>query len=266
MAQKLLQLGQALLLAAFAVPALATGRLADVTVVDRDTGATLAVVYHRGENWIVGEPRHRYAVALRNRLDERVMAVTAVDGINVVSGATAAWGQTGYVLRPYQDYQVTGWRKSEAQVAAFAFAQASDSYAARTGRADQVGVIGVAIFKERLPEPEPDQTRNAAPPPQAGPPPIRAMGDTASRSESTSTNQAVSKLGTAHGPRENAPVGRTQFERLQTEPDEVITLRYDSRANLVAAGIIREPVARLPTPFPRSDSLTFVPDPPARRF
>jgi len=48
------------------------------------------------------------------------------------------------------------------------------------------------------------------------------------------------------------------FERATATPAEIVTVYYDSRANLVARGVIRDavPVAPLPRPFPG-----FVPDP-----
>lgn len=57
------------------LPARAIGRLADVTIVDRDTGATLPVHYARGEYWVAGRPGARYGITVRNRLGERVLAV-----------------------------------------------------------------------------------------------------------------------------------------------------------------------------------------------
>src|SRR5688500_4438683 len=74
-----------------ALPAHAVGRLADVTVIDRNTGATLPLYHHRGEYWVAGQYGAKYAIAVRNKLGERVLAVTAVDGVNVLSGETAAW-------------------------------------------------------------------------------------------------------------------------------------------------------------------------------
>jgi hypothetical protein len=76
-------------------------------------------------------------------------------------------------------------------------------------------------------------------------------------------------LGTAHGRRETSYVGKTTFERAQPSPDEVVRIRYDSRENLVAAGVIPVPPAPRwprpagPSPFPGSDP-GYVPDPPAR--
>ncbi len=147
---KRLSLSAILLTMGLFAEAHAVGRLADVSVIDRDSGCALATHYYRGEYWVAGSPGARYAIAIRNRLGERVLAVTSVDGINVVSGATAGWGQTGYVFGAGEDYRITGWRKSDADVAAFAFTPSPNSYAERTGRPANVGIIGVALFRERL--------------------------------------------------------------------------------------------------------------------
>ena len=72
------------------------------------------------------------------------------------------------------------------------------------------------------------------------------------------------RLGTGHGERETSYVSNTSFERRSSRPDEVITIRYDSRQNLIAAGIITNPVQQpVPRPFP--ESVRYTPDPPAWR-
>lgn len=277
------RLGVAVALLCCSLQAQAIGRLVDVTVTDRNTGATLPVYHSRGEYWVAGAPGARYAIAVRNRLGERVMAVTSVDGVNVLNGATASWGQTGYVFGAYANYQITGWRKSNSEVAAFEFSAAQDSYAERTGRPNQVGVIGVALFKERVPQPiavptptpyrqERDLSesrRDSAAPPS---PSAEAMADrnrsadAASAQSSNRMAMPTSKLGTGHGQREDSYVSQTSFERQQSQPHEIITIRYDSRENLVASGVIVERPNRVPNPFPNSDSFSYVPDPPARRY
>lgn len=270
------------------LPAQAIGRLADVTIVDRDTGATLPVHYARGEYWVAGRPGARYAITVRNRLGERVLAVPSVDGVNVLSGETAAWDQRGYVFSPYERYQITGWRKSDSQVAAFEFSHIANSYAARTGRPAHVGVIGVALFREQPPVPQPapaitpepySQRRDnghglgrlreePASPAAAAPAAPDPSSESSARSQSADSVAKAApmpsaKLGTAHGQRETSVVTHTSFTRLQEQPNEIISIRYDSRENLVASGIIRERPARMPVPraFPQSDNLSYVPDP-----
>jgi hypothetical protein len=153
----------ALCSAAVAAPACATGNLVDVQVVDRTQGQALTTYHRFGSDWVAGQPGHRYAVQMVNRTGARVLVVLSVDGINAITGETAGIGQSGYVLGPYQSAEITGWRKSAAEAAAFYFTSIADSYAARTDRPDNVGVIGAAVFRERVwRRPEP---RNYAPPP-----------------------------------------------------------------------------------------------------
>ena len=136
-----------------APPAAAVGSIVDVQIVDRDRAETLSTWRHRGASYVAGRPGDRYAVRLTNRSPGRVLVVLSVDGVNAVSGDTAAVSQTGYVLAPWQTAEITGWRKSYSEAAAFYFTALPDSYAARTGRPDNVGVIGAAVFRERVPEP-----------------------------------------------------------------------------------------------------------------
>jgi hypothetical protein len=241
----------------------AVGRMANVTIVDRDGGSALTTHYFRGEYWVAGRPGAHYAIEIRNRLGERLLVVMSVDGVNVISGATAAWDQEGYVFAPRAGYQVTGWRKSHQEVAAFTFTASSDSYAARTGRSANVGVIGVALFSERTPQ-------RYAPPVITAPeasrePPAPGAQDSARASEDTATTAVPSpRLGTGHGEREYSYVRDTDFQRAQDEPNEVIRIRYDSLENLIAMGIVRRPGPRPPlaNPFPASAPGEFVPDPP----
>ncbi|MEO7254596.1 MAG: hypothetical protein ABIZ64_10210, partial [Casimicrobium sp.] len=131
----------------------AIGRLADVTVTDRSTGQTLPVYFSRGEYWVAGTPGAKYSVSVANASGGRILAVMSVDGVNVLNGETAGIEQSGYVFNAYQRYDVNGWRKSNSEVAAFEFVASPASYAERTGRPANVGVIGVALFKERVYQP-----------------------------------------------------------------------------------------------------------------
>ena len=254
-----LRLLMAAVLAAAALPAHAGWRDSpiDVRVLDRNSGAQLPLYHHRGRHYVEGRPGRAYDIQLRNRSADRWLAVTSVDGVNVVTGETASVDQAGYVLSPYGSTRIDGWRKSLSQVAAFTFTALPDSYAARTGRPHDVGVIGVAMFREKrapccrgLPRPE---SRKSAPAPMAEGESRRSMdADSASPQE---------RLGTGHGPRHGSSAQHTQFERVSDRPDQVIELYYDSRENLIAQGVIPRPHygwAPSPNPFPAS---SFVPDP-----
>ena len=271
-------------LAACSSPSLAIGNSVSVDVIDRDSGQMLEVYHHRGRQYVAGRPGARYAIRITNRSGARVLAVTAVDGVNVVSGQTAAWGQTGYVFGPWQSYELTGWRKSDEQVAAFEFTSLPDSYAARTGRPLDVGVIGVAVFRDR-PRPvvraplqapherraerksdlaETDAADSVAAPAPANQAP-NATGEAAAEVTKKRQDAARSRLGTGHGEREYSLASRTEFERAGATPDEIVSVQYDRYENLVAAGIIPgDRYGSRPRPFPGSrDSAAYVPDPPS---
>ena len=201
-----------------------------------------------------------------------------MDGINVISGATAGWGQTGYVFDPGSDYQIAGWRKSDTEVADFTFTASPNSYAALTGRPANVGVIGVALFRERPPL-RITQSHNPADAPRAeasardsareAPAGVagKSLGANAAdeRAALASPSVPAPKLGTGHGEREYSYVENTEFRRMQREPNEVIHIRYDSFENLVALGVVaasRVTPPQIPNPFPVSHQRGFVPDPP----
>lgn len=236
----------------------AVGRLVDMKVYDRTAQQELPVYRYDGRYYVAGQPGHRYQIQLRSRDGGRVLSVLSVDGVNVLSGDTADWSQNGYVLDPFAATDIRGWRKSLSEVADFVFADASRSYAARTGRPDNVGVIGMVVFRPRpMPMPLPakpmmeaspgvalDQLRQA---PTAPAPAAKALASEGG------------PIGTGHGPRETSVVSYTDFERASTTPDDVITLYYDTRERLIAQGVIPMPehLPTRPDPFPGH----FVPDP-----
>ena len=111
-----------------------------MALVDRDRGTELRSYPAEGQRWVAGERGHRYAVRLYNDSPRRVLVVLSVDGVNAISGEDADPSQTGYVLNPGQRADITGWRKSQDEVAQFVFSSPSGSYASRTGRPDNIGV------------------------------------------------------------------------------------------------------------------------------
>jgi len=237
-----------------------------LTLVDRDQRLELPTWQHRGQGWVAGNQGTAYAVRLRNNSPERVLVVLSVDGLNVISGEVASPDQAGYVLEPWQRADITGWRKSQREVAQFVFTDPGDSYADRTGRPDNIGVVGIAVFNEAR--------RWVAPAPRApsvareksrvqGQAAVEAA-DSAMPSARVSGSIAAAPapaLGTGHGPRETSYSGSTTFERATRLPAQRLDLRYDSERNLVARGVIptRYRIGeRGPQAFPDA----FVPDPP----
>ena len=239
----------------------AVGRLADVTVVDRASGRTLPIHWHEGRAYIVGEPGREYSIRVRNRSGEDLLAVTSVDGVNVVSGRTASYSQGGYVVGPWQRTEIDGWRKSLDATASFYFTSLGDSYAGRTGRPDDVGVIGVALFQRAYYH----RPEEVAPPERWEP--KREAGPSAKEvPQGGRKSMPGAPIGTGHGRIEDSQAHESRFERATETPVETVAIYYDSYRNLVAQGVIRSRYLgrRDPDPFPREQG--YVPDPPRYRY
>lgn len=275
----------AALTACTAVPTPSQARsLIGLFVVDRDTGETLHTYRDHGKFYVAGTPGHRYSVRLSNHTNGRLLMVLSVDGVNAITGQTASPDQTGYVLDAWETTEIAGWRKSDDEIAQFNFTALPDSYAARTGRPANVGVIGVAVFTEREtyrrqrdddiareepapPMPSLDENsagRAQAPAADAAKPasaPMPAQAESSAGANARAFAKSEEKLGTGHGAREYSHIDTTTFERSTRYPAEQVSIWYDSYRNLVAQGIIERPIARHdPNPFPNG----YVPDPPSR--
>jgi hypothetical protein len=135
-----------------------------ITVSIRDSaGRPLDALRVAERTYVVGESGERYSVVLTNHTEHRFEAVATVDGLDVVNGHTGDLSNRGYVLSPYATLEIDGFRQSQDAVAAFRFAKVSESYAAKTGDARNVGVIGVAFFGEQGDD-EDTRTRDTANP------------------------------------------------------------------------------------------------------
>jgi hypothetical protein len=248
--------------------------ITSLEVYDRNDGMVLPVYEKDGRRYVVGTPGHEYTLRIHNLTGGRILAVTSVDGINVVTGETAAPDQSGYVIDSWGSVDISGWRKSLERTAAFYFTDLGDSYAARAGHPGNVGVIGVAVFRERVRAVyAPPRERIAVagkdassspsvPPPeaQAATPEREDMRDRVDQARSEAKTLA-SPLGTGHGRSETSYATRVTFERASVSPAQLVTIQYDRRDNLIALGVVPDTryAQRAPRPFPGTPG--FVPDP-----
>ena len=247
-----------------------------VNLVD-EYGATLPTFRHRGRFYVLGNEGARYSVRITNPTARRVEAVISIDGLDAVDGRTADFvNKRGYVVQPYGTLTVDGFRVSLEDVATFRFSNVPNSYAGRKGQARNVGVVGVAIFSERVEQPvyvpqpyQPDyddeyrgprggaadraEEAPAAAPNRPAPPPSPA-GERASKAPSTSVEGGGGYcrgcevqptptphrpgLGTEFGERRGSRVSYTSFVRAnQSRPDFVVEMRYNDQDGLIALGI-----------------------------
>jgi len=249
-------------------------------------GAALPVYSHRGTSYVEGVYGNTYAIRVFNHTGNRVEAVVTVDGRDVITGRVGNYRDNrGYVIDPYGSVLIEGFRSSWQNVAAFTFTSVGDSYAARMGDAGDVGVIGVAVFKEKIRRPAPPpyyRYESRAPKGKQGlgtgygrsaaeksAPPASSAPSRSERSRSYEVeDDAAQGLGTGYGYDTYSPSTSTQFIRAKRRPNTVLSVRYDDRAGLRARGVLPRPRPyrydrpSRPEPFPETP--VFAPPPPPR--
>lgn len=228
-------------------------------------GVPVPTFFQSGGAYVMGQLGERYTLRVVNHTGRRIEAVVSVDGRDVVDGRGADYrSKRGYLVPAYGTVDIEGWRLSNAQVAAFRFSAVADSYAARTGSAREVGVIGAAIFPERyvprprpleLPPPrdygEPDAElyegrgadKSSSDSASAGAPRANAAPSSPSRSlaEAESARRRPG-LGTEFGEAVGSSVREVSFARANpTSPAVVLGARYNDRDGLIALGIDVDP-------------------------
>jgi hypothetical protein len=239
-------------------------------------GVPAPTFWHQEQTYVMGRRGERYVVRVVNHTGRRVEAVLSVDGRDVLGGKTADFRRDrGYLVPAWGSVDIDGWRLSQQDVAAFRFTSVRDSYAARMGSARNVGVIGVAVFPERViyrPRPpyypydeatpqyygrrersapansaaEPESRAPAEPsaPPFASeaPPPARASSAGKSAGPLGRADAPLRAerpgLGTEFGEQMGSPVREVHFVRASAgQPAVVLGVRYDDRQGLMALGI-----------------------------
>lgn len=225
------------------------------------SGRALQTFSHRGQTFVLGDNGDRYSIVVSNPTAQRVEAVVTVDGRDVINGRRGDFVRNrGYVVPAFGTTRIDGFRQSLDHVAAFRFGDPESSYSAQMGTPQNVGVIGVAIFRERAErEPVIIERPSAA----AQPRPKRAAPGRSSRSTDSARPGG---LGTQWGEDRFSQVSQTRFVRISNTPSQVILMRYDDAEGLQARGIDVFPRPWRPSPpvvspqaFPDS---RFAPPPP----
>ena len=248
-----------------------------ITIED-EHGRTLTAYQKDGRSYVPGQYNQRYRIRIHNHTRGRIEAVITVDGRNVISGQVGDYSeQRGYIVDGHDSVLISGFRQSQSHVASFRFTTPSDSYSARMGTPQHVGVIGVAVFPEK-------QRRHAAIPPFSRGPssmdghyaegrsafndmtidsPSSGMGGASTGLRKSSRVPRTSQnLGTRYGESRRSPVHYVSFVRAhETRPTSILAIYYDDVSGLTARGIQihPSPISR-PVPFPRH--VHYAPPPP----
>jgi hypothetical protein len=237
-------------------------------------GVPAATYEYGGGTYVLGQLGARYTLHVANHSGRRVEAVVSVDGRDAIDGRPADFrGKRGYLIPAWGSVDIDGWRISHSEAAAFRFSSVPDSYAARTGNARQVGVIGVAVFPERYVPPPPPvyyprrpygipessrlREENsyggglddlAAPAPHASSAPKGAGTGTLGRSAPEATMDAEAQaapakksrpgLGTEYGEAVSSPIYEVEFVRANAgRPAAFLGAHYNDHDGLLAMGI-----------------------------
>jgi hypothetical protein len=235
-------------------------------------GTPLRTFRQNGTTFVLGYEGDRYNVRVENHGGRRVEAVVTIDGRDAVSGNVGDYVHArGYIVPAYGSVVITGFRQSLERAAAFRFSSPESSYSSRMGTPENVGVIGVAFFPERVyqppplvraPEPRPtwpvrpypyDRAAESAPRGAPAPQPSQAPAKSAPkaadaygsasaggayREREARRDESPSRLGTEYGESTWSPVSEVSFERQdRSHPNTVLSLRYDDADGLTARGI-----------------------------
>jgi hypothetical protein len=216
-------------------------------------GSPLEALYGRGRRYVEAREGAEYELLLRNPLPVRVAVALSVDGLNTIDARrTAAWDSSKWVIEPYGTIRISGWQMSSSRARRFYFTTERDSYAARLGRASDLGVITAVFFRESRPRPYP-----VTPPPYYEPQPrdrssAPKENDTM-RAESEERRSGDSTGATAARPRYDDDYAATGIGRsvghdvtwiqmaLERTPAAEVTIRYEYRDALVRLGLLPRP-------------------------
>jgi hypothetical protein len=216
----------------------------------------------RGRRYIEALDGAEYQVRIHNPLPTRVAVALSVDGLNTIDARhTGAWDAHKWVIEPYGTIEVGGWQMSSSQARRFYFTTERDSYAAKLGQTQNLGVISAVFFRERAPivvrpvTPGPPRPRyedkDRVRIPEAG-----ASEDSQTAKEARRSAPPANSAGAYPPPDdESAATGIGRSVRndvhwitmdLDSRPASEVTIRYEYRASLVKLGII-------PRDYPRAE-------------
>ena len=113
-------------------------------------GRPLREYYERGRTYIEAVHGAEYELQVRNSSPERVAVALSVDGLNTIDARhTSAWNASKWVIEPYQTITISGWQVSSERARRFYFTNERDSYGAKLGQTDNLGVISAVFFREK---------------------------------------------------------------------------------------------------------------------
>ncbi len=210
-------------------------------------------LYGRGRTYVEAVQGAEYELRIRNPFPYRIAVALSVDGLNTIDARrTSSREASKWVIEPYGTIRVGGWQMSTDRARRFYFTSERDSYAARLGRASDLGLITAVFYREAAPVVTRERPR-----------PYPNVDDAPARSEGQSGESARAPQSSANGERKSqrgtvttepsgrddeyaaTGIGRSVHNRvyrvdmqLERQPAAEITIRYEYRPALIQLGIL----------------------------
>jgi hypothetical protein len=210
-------------------------------------GSPLHEYVHRGTTYIEAIRGREFTIRLRNPTAQRVAVALSVDGLNTIDAKHSdAWRASKWVLEPYETAEISGWQVSDRAARRFYFTGERDSYGAKLGQTENLGIIEAVFYRERVPRyshrefqkdsrDQRGEAQGAPPPPAAASPragaeaPAPPSDDYAATGMGRRTDHAVEEVEIA----------------LERSPIASVAIRYEFRPQLVKLGVLdRDPLQR----------------------
>lgn len=209
-------------------------------------GSRAKIYSHSGQYFIEGRMGRNYTLLVTNRVNRRIKVSAAVDGLDVIDGRRASYDKPGYIINPYSNANIKGWRISDGEVASFKFGPISESYAMKMDSPSEIGVISFGFFTERRAEVYIEdynfvKYRNEGGGFKAGRAPAAGVAESKKAPADSSSKvmaESVQSIGTEFGDRRDSRVSHTTFDAETSYPQAVIKINYASYEDLVRRGII----------------------------
>jgi len=206
----------------------------------------------RGRQYIEAFEGREYELRVHNPYGYRVAVALSVDGLNTIDARhTSAWQASKWVIEPYGTIDISGWQVSSSRARHFYFTTERDSYGAKLGQTENLGVIAAVFFRERQPVPV-----TIVPEPRDRPY-DRAESNKEESGASADTRNSARVKSMPAPDNESAATGigrsvgndvRWVNMQLESRPVTEVSIRYEFYAGLVRLGI-------MPRPYPRPDTM-----------
>ncbi len=223
-------------------------------------------LYGRGRRYVEATEGAEYELRIRNPLPVRVAVALSVDGLNTIDARrSSSWDSSKWLIEPYQTIRIGGWQMSSSRARRFYFTTERDSYAAKLGRASDLGVITAVFYRENTPRPRPvvppiyrDEEDGGSAQPR--PSERRSKDDSAPQmNRGESAKSGVGRRPSAPPPPDDehaaTGIGRSVDHQvsfvnvdLERRPAAEVSIRYEYRDALYKLGV-------LPRPRPYEDTL-----------